>query len=170
MAHTHRPDIYPQWLNLTKTVESATNTYTETETASAVRGNLVMEIMAIELEINTLLSNTLASAHSGAILQVNKKASTDSRTINDNAVLRSWRPGHEQVAMEATETGAAGSSQPLVSYQEYAPGRKGFLMASPTLRLGIKGTLQIAARTATGRILYRLVKVSDSELLGLLSE
>lgn len=157
---------------MTKTVESAANTYTETETKTPVRDNLIMEVLAVEFEINTLLTNSLQGNHTGAILQIGQKASTDSDTINNRDKVSSWRPGMENIAMEATETGTGGASQPLVEYRDYgsAGGGKGFLIASPSLFLGIKGSVQIAARTATCRILYRLVKVSTEELIGLLRE
>lgn len=165
-------DKYPQWLNIGSLAESAANTYTEVEVQAPARLSAfeVLEILGVEFRMNP--GGTVADADEDAVLifQVTETTQTGNVNMNNPDLISQVKQQLRQEAFEATETGGAGWAIDQTMYVDYAAGGNGFLSAAQSLFLGIQGTGHAAISSCSARLLYKIVKVSANELIGLVSQ
>ena len=167
-------DKFPQWLNLTSVTESASAVYTQSETQMPVRiGALeVMEILAIEFEITGGLFVSIDQDLTNVLqAQITRNSQTAMIALNDSDIVDKVRYVESLMYAESTETGGAGFSSERVTLHDFGLGGKGFLFAGQQMFVGVdqfSGTPTVS--TCNARILYRLVKVTANELVGLVRQ
>lgn len=169
-------DKFPQWLNLTEAkevvagtaIESSTNTPSTPETAT------IMEILGVE---HSLLGGDIIGILTSKSVNIRGSISGKSSgatpaivEIDDPDCLSVETITVAQTAFEATETGAAGSAARRTIFTDYAAGGKGFLYAGKTIYSQVDGSVSASVVTHKCRVLYRLVKVTATELVGLLAQ
>mgnify|MGYP001454210536 CR=1 FL=1 len=169
-------DEYPQWMTMPVVTESAVGTYTtESKQTPVVReSSKVMEILAVEWELDDASHVSIGAASGDEKFQSRAQLTTDEKAdigsmATKGLIDKFGKETHSQFA-EADETGGAGFSSVDTVLHNFAQGGKGFLTAAETFHLGVKGNSgENAVIGVSCRILYRLVKVSAEELLGLLT-
>ena len=176
-AHiVYMPTHFPSWLNLNTALEAAAGTAVEVETTLPVRigESQVVEILAVQWDIiiGSPAGNT-ADLVADVIASLSKRSSGSTPAVvelSDPDCIDRVTIRQAIIALEATETGAGGLSQKLTIYHNFAHGDKGFLVAANSLFLAIDGLSTLAVSQAFCRVLFRLVKVSAQDLLGLVSQ
>lgn len=164
---------HPQWLNLTSVVESAINTFTESETKIPARigARQVIEVLAIEFEFAQPVElSPQVIGETNHSIQMTTRTKDAPIRINDKDLISKWKPSTSVDYAEATETGGAAVSQEQTKHFDYAAGAGGFLVGSTSIFLGIQSNGESAVVTGYARMLYKLVTVSAEELLGLVSQ
>jgi len=166
-------DTYPQWLNMTPVSEAAAGTFIEQQTVMPVRidNRQVLEILGVETEISGGSQSAVdADTEVEIVIQLTKRTQTARVALQDPDIVHLRSQLVAQQYAEATETGGGPYSYSKTRYTDYASGGKGFLVAAQSLFLGVVGSATIAVVTARCRFLYRLVKVSAEELIGLVQQ
>lgn len=167
-------DKFPQWLNLTTTIQTVATDYKESETKVPVRIQAleVMEILGVEYEIVGAAMNGKDADFTNNILM---HLASDSRSTIIDLTSSKCLDKHGQIvsgqAMEVTETGAAGYAYKSIVWHSFAAGGKGFLYGQDQIFLGIdQDTIAQNLLTVRARVLYRLVKVTATELVGIVKQ
>lgn len=142
--------------------ESAANTFTEANlpTPNMTEAGYVMEVLRIYFEIEGDLNLTDGDKLSIAVYE---NSVTALPYYDDSGVILKWKYVAGVVA--------SGANKILLTYtQDYTDGAgNGLLVGRKEIKLGIEGLSQTNALKANFAILYRLVKVSPAELVGLIS-
>lgn len=168
-------DKYPQWLNLTGIAANG-ETYAESETTLPIRisDRQVMEVLAVEFDHQqdpfASPATTDPDTQQKHSLQITTRSKTVILGINEPDLIDKSIVNQESQYSEVTEAGGAGMSSENVVLHDFAGSGKGFLVASQSLFLGIDTTTAANSRTSDARILYRLVKVTAEELIGLVQQ
>jgi len=172
MPHVGR-DRYPQWLNLADAVEDTAGTFKEVETRSVVdlSAGQVMEILKIQNEWKARTMGQQANAEFTRSAQISTKTQTAIQTLAQPEIIDKFSDGSNISYAEATETGAAGNDENQIEIHDFSSGDgHGFLTATKSFFLGVQGKATFSVMRSSCRILYRLVKVSSAELIGLVQE
>ena len=168
-------DVKPQWLRLGIPTLSAGN-YAESETRTPVvaGGKLVMEILKIQYDLPTPDMSSAGASSADELAQHDVHLSSKSETVIqnfiENTVIDKARTKVMSQFAEATETGGAGFVVEEIVVHDLTDGRgNGVLYAAQAIFLGslTSGITTVSPRV---RILYRLVKVSADELLGIIAD
>lgn len=167
-------DKFPQWLNLTSVTESAAAVFTQSQTAMPVRISAleVMEILAVEYEITGGLFASLDADVTNVVqAQITEDSQSAMIALNNSNVIDKVRLIENIIFSESTETGGAGFSTIRTILHNFAPNGKGFLYAGQSMFVGVdQFSGNPTVMTANIRILYRLVKVTANELIGLVRQ
>lgn len=167
-------DEFPQWLNISTASNATTNNFgqTETKTPVTIGSKLIMEILAIEHQHTSWDVVSDADVTASFTCQLTSATLAAQIALNDSRVIAMGFD--EQLILEAfegTETGGAGAAlQPNTRMDKYAEGGKGFLYAGTSIFANINTVASNNIRSYRARILYRMVKVTDTELLGLVAQ
>lgn len=165
-------DKYPQWLQLPRVVEEAAGTFFEgVQTQSPVipSSNVVMEILGILWEVDTSgLQAVSADLQADLNYQITTSSQTAVISVSDPACVN--RVKLEFAAIRNDATGVAMQMEDTVIWHDWASSGHGPLTAARKFFLGIRGNSAISAISFEARMLYRLVKVTEAELLGLIQE
>lgn len=171
-----RIDLQPQWLNIPKIAETAQGTFVQSgaiQTPVARESGLAMEVLKVQWLAGDPGTHT-RDADTNMLVQGQITTRSKSGMITSFAfdvIARLEMEKHIAFA-EATETGAAGYSNnnAPIDDLEAADGR-GFLTVARSFYLGYKTTtISGSLSTLSARILYRTVRLSKEEMLGLLEE
>lgn len=170
-------DKYPQFMRLSRATEAVAGTAVETETQTPVRRSesLVMEILMAEFEFSGG-----GCGDTDADVAIEEKASITTRTsgstpavarLNDSSLISLAKIRYNVEYGEATETGGGGWSENRITRNDYSSSGYGFLCAANSLFLQVDGSTSCeGVLAADARILYRLVKVTANELVGLVEQ
>ena len=154
-------DVKPQLLR-GRVVETGANTYTEAEiiTPNMTEAGYVMEILRVFLELEE--HGTFLDGDE-IIVSLHETTRAAMPHINDAGVIYN----HGQV-ISFTTSGILMFMRNFT--QDYTDGNgNGILTGRKALLLGIQGTSQAGAMAANINILYRLVKATPAEIVGLIS-
>ena len=163
-------DKFPQWLNLTSVTESAAATFTQSETTMPITiDRQVMVIEKIQYEITGGLFASLDADNTNVVqAQITEDSQTAMISLNNNNVVDKVRINESIVFAESTETGGAGLSTQRVILHDFG---KGFLYAGAKMFVGVdQFSGAPTVMTANIRILWRIVTVTEAELLGLVRQ
>ena len=167
-------DRWPQWLNLTTAVQTVATDYIQSETSAPVRlASLeVMEILGVEWSFLGASMQGLDAEFANILRAHISKATRGSpAALNDPNVIDQMNIQLQTFFPEATETGGAGQSDQRVIYHDFSSSGKGFLSAATAFFLGIDQDSQAQnLMTVQARMLYKIVKVTANELVGLISQ
>lgn len=167
-------DKFPQWLNLTSAVQTSATGFIESETAMPVRIQAleVMEILAIEYEFSGGSMQSVDAEFSNALIaNIYENSRTANIALNDSRCVDKAIIVLSMVTPESTETGAAGYAYENIILHDFAKGGKGFLYAGQSMFVGVdQDALAVSLLTVAARVLYRLVKVTANELIGLVRQ
>lgn len=171
-------DVYPQWLNLTRASEVVAGDFIQSETALPVRisDRQVMEIMATEWDVTIPFpppDAVQSSRHRFASCQMSRRTQSGEMVLNDPDCIDKTKPSLDAIFAEASESGGAGGAYNGIILHDHASNGKGFLYAGTAIFLGLD-TSGITGDTTlvalSGRVKYRLVKVTAEELIGLVQQ
>jgi len=167
-------DVYPQWLNLTSVTEAVAGTLKQSETKMPIRiENLqVMEILKIQFEITGgSISGIDADHFAGINGQITETSETTLLALNDRNLIQNFRKLMVMQFAESTETGGGAFTIDYVFEFDYDVGGKGFLYAGVSMFLAVKQDSSApGVASLNARLLYKLVKVSANELIGLVRQ
>jgi hypothetical protein len=154
-------DIKPQFLR-GFIIESGANTYTEKviATPNLTEAGFVMEILKIFYEIESVLAEVSGDGILFAIQETSRVAVPD---ISDAGVILKER----WMLLVVTEGGKYTKLTSVVDYTDGAG--NGLLSARKELLMSVEGISQTIPMIIHFAILYRLVKVSPAEIVGLIS-
>ena len=166
-------DEYPQWWLLATAKESTDGTYLETAAERSpivIHSDRVMEILGYQWEFSGVLNPDANVDASGSIRgQVTSKSKTAMSLIDDaDVVVKESIFLHREFA-EGTPTGGAGWAAKATGYVSWSDNGKGPLYAMPEVFVAVQGDTEWQTTNFSVKILYRLVKVTKDELLGLLA-
>lgn len=165
-------DTYPQWFRPNTVIESSAGAYTESSQAVTPvnrQTNQVMEILLVQWDIDF-------SGHQGpgADQQVNIDASlitqegqASTLPVDDSRCIDHIK---FEYAVIVITTGVGLSVTETTIIHDFASSGHGFLTAAPLFFLSVDSDSNLAAHRARCRVLYRLVTVSDTELIGMLTD
>lgn len=155
-------DVKPQILRL-RMKESGTNTYTEGEvnTPNMTEAGYVMEILRIEFAHSTQPNKTTTGDEANWALSDSSK--TVIPRLDQPGVLCRDGWGFDLMSSGAATSGGRG----MYDFTDGAG--NGLLYGKKTLFWHVKGESQSAALDIGWTLLYRLVKVSAEEIVGLIS-
>ena len=162
-AKTSIKDEYPQWLR-GEVTESSVNTYTETHIAAPnlTEAGYIMEIIKVFIELQTS-DDTFLAAGDGIRCHLSDRSFAAMPHINDAGVIIGDRIEFE------VETSGGGVNY-SVKEVDFAACGHGVLFAKKSFYFAVQGVSMPATGTFRWAMLYRLVKVSSEELIGLMSD
>lgn len=162
---------------MTPVTESVVGTFTQTETQLPVRidARQVMEILGVEYQVPpgniASAGGTSTDEFQNGMTQITKRSQSAEIALSDADCVDKVKIWTMDKFAEATETGGAGFNGDEVIWHDFASSGFGFLVASQSMFLAIDWTtVHTPVLTSQARLLYRLVKVSAEELIGLVSQ
>lgn len=169
-------DVHPQWFNVNLAKESVLETLVEVETPLPIRVSerQVMEILGVMWNINAGQQPGIAVDHGAQFqAQLTKRAigATSFDLVPRNNII-DW-VGFRETFILVT-SGATISMREQTIWHDFASSGKGPLLGSQSIFLqvvstsDINGSMQLGS--ASVRILYKLVEVTATELIGLVQE
>lgn len=154
-------DQKPQMLRM-QVVGSAANTFTEASfpTPNLTEAGYVMEILRIYFELEGTLDMIADDRISYGIWENSRAALPH---LNDAGVVA-------KVKIHSTLLTEGASTTYETNQQDFTDGNgNGLLYGRKEIFIGVEGISQTNAITVNAAILYRLVKVTPAELVGLIS-
>ena len=131
----------------------------------------MIEILKVETELqNPVDLGTALISETIVTVGISKGTPSARERKNDPNLIYSHAKSTHLDYAEATESGGGATSQDMMHTEDFAQGGRGFLIATDNIRLWIISSGESATNTVYGRILYRIVKVSAEELIGLVSQ
>lgn len=175
-ASNKRMDKHPQFLNIRAT-ESAPNTYTSRSVRTpVVRGfgisgekAIVMEILKIFM--NCAMSDIVNDTVTAVNIQLTKHVQTAILNVDDPEII-AMRTKTTYCYDTGTTDATIVTSDPGEWLEwDLSDGQgNGWLFAYEEIHLGVHSLLNANVKEGGAKILYRMVEVTASELLGLLGE
>lgn len=170
---TRNLDIYPQWLKIPKVNESAAGVYTEgpgVPTGVSRANGIVMEVLGVQWKTNVSGLQALGAdlqAQADAQLTTSTQSAIILDDIGDKAIVDTvkW-----EYAFQFTTSGSAMIFEPVVVWHDFASSGHGPLTAAEEFFLGMIGSGSLTVQAQSARVLYRLVKVGSSELIGMIAQ
>ncbi len=180
---THRradTDIHPQWFIFDPVTETSSGAYTEgaaERTPTHPHQNLIMEL----IKVHWRLSGTPAIASPAAVstdeqiqvaAQITDRTQTTIVALNNPNLVAMIHEEIAQIYAEVTESGGAGFSVTLDRETSLNDeDGHGVLSAAPEMFLAVDGNAAGSGTIGvTARLMHRIVRVSQTELLGLLAQ
>lgn len=164
----------PQWLNLSAATTGGTDVYGEAETQTPNRvgpANTVMEILKIQYQLPAPVAGEDADKRYQRFAHVARSSQSAVLDLNARECVDRVQTIGVQAFAEATETGGAGWHEENVITHDLSDGNgNGVLYGGSSIFLGFDTGDWNAASTLYARILYRMVKVTAAELLGIVQE
>lgn len=165
-------DQYPQWLQLPRITESAAGTFAEgVQTQSPVipQSNKVMEILGVQFEMDSSgVQAVSADLQADMMYQITSSSQSEIISFEDPALIDKVKQELAIIRNDATGVGMVSEQSSI--WHNFATAGHGPLTAARKFFLGVRGNSALAAIGFDARILYRLVQVTEAELLGLIQE
>jgi len=154
-------DINPQFIR-GEVIESAVNTYTEAavSTPNIAEAGFAMEILKVFIEINV----DAMGDDQGVEVHLADRSRTVIGSINTPGVIAKLR-----TLNRFTTSGRAHANYP-VEYDLTDSGGNGYLYGKKEIFAAVFGTGQTVPITGKWALLYRIKKVSVTELVGLMQD
>jgi len=168
-------DNYPQWFNMSSVTANG-STFATQETVTPVRRqeSFVMEILAVQWRVPWRNIDSVGATSPDTERSIQAMITTTQQTAiisiaNATVIDREDKQLETQFA-EATETGGAGVAAPTITLNDFATSGRGFLSAANVMHLAVDSNDSSYADNIDARILYRLVRVSSAELIGIIEQ
>lgn len=165
-------DQYPQWLQLPNVIETAAGTFTQsvaTQSPVIPASNVVMEILAVEWNLDHSGVQALSADQQANLeAQITSSSQIGMITFNDPALID--RAKDELAVIRNDATGVSVSVMDAIKLHDFGSSGHGFLTAARQFFIANLSSTNLSPLQASARILYRLVKVTEAELLGLIQE
>lgn len=166
-------DIYPQFMRMPRVTEAVAGTFIQSPsipTPVQLEDNIVMELLWVDLELDGGGAQANADDVSFELeAQITHQTQAALLGYDNGALIAKFKETIQLIWAEATETGGQSIVYKGTFREELAnKDGRGVLFAGKQLFLGVRGSSGVAALATSCRIAYRLVKLPQTEAIGLI--